>query len=244
MNTQTRLSWSSDGQTHPGAVRSINQDSLLVRPDLGLWAVADGMGGHEAGEVASAMVVETLEQAVHAGSLDNCMRELERAILALNGRLRRLSHEHFNGGIIGSTLVCLLARERRYGLLWAGDSRCYRFRQQHLDQISRDHSEVEELLTQGRIRPDQVRGHPLSNRITRAVGAMDDLELETYCGTLRPGDLFLLCSDGLNDTLRDDDIAYFLGQSSLVDANRAMLHESLIREARDNVTSVLVSVHG
>lgn len=244
MNTQTSLSWTSDGQTHAGAVRTLNQDSLLVRPDLGLWAVADGMGGHEAGEIASAMVVETLELAAHAGALDDCVAELEKAMQTLNGRLRRLSHEHFNGGIIGSTLVCLVAREGRYGLIWAGDSRCYLFRQQRLNRISRDHSEVEELVEKGLIRPDQAHGHPLSNRITRAIGATDELELETRFGTLRSGDLFLLCSDGLNDTLRDADIAHFLGQGSLVDTNKALLHESLIREARDNVTSVLVGVHG
>lgn len=236
------LRWASTAQTHPGSVRPLNEDAILERPDLGLWAVADGMGGHEAGEVASAMVIEAILNTPHSGSLEQRQRDLSESLAATNRRLRALGQQYFQGRTLGTTLVCVMFNGSRFRLLWIGDSRCYRSRDGALTQLSRDHSQVNELVDQGLLREDQTRGHPLANRITRAIGAGEHLELDFLEGELRPGDVLLLCSDGLNDTLEDADIGHFLGQGDIVDANKAMLHEALVREARDNVSSILIEI--
>ena len=140
----------------------------------------------------------------------------------------------------GSTVVVLFIKDDVYSIIWVGDSRAYRYRDGLLSQISRDHSQVNELIAEGIIDEQQAIDHPLSNVITRAVGVTDEIEVDTLEQKLQPNDLFLLCSDGLTGELSDEDISLALDPNNIIDSGMALMHSSLVRGARDNVTCILV----
>ncbi|MDX1655857.1 MAG: protein phosphatase 2C domain-containing protein [Candidatus Competibacteraceae bacterium] len=239
-----RLSWISASRTHVGMVRKINEDACLELPERGLWAVADGMGGHEAGDLASRRIVETLAALPHGVALPARLDHIHRAIAEVNQELREEAARRFGGGgTIGSTLVALLAQpDGQAACLWAGDSRLYRYCHNRLERVSRDHSHVQELVDRGLLPPDQAEHHPLSNVITRAVGAEGELELEQRLLTLENGELFLLCSDGLTKTLDEGEIAALLSHGNPREAVQTLIHTALVRQADDNVTVVVVQV--
>jgi protein phosphatase/serine/threonine-protein phosphatase Stp1 len=226
--------------THAGTVRKHNEDTLVSRPEIGMWAVADGAGGHESGELASGMLAEALHAipaSAPAAALEPALRECVSAVhLALQKEAARRGH----GGLIASTIVILTVRDGRYTCLWAGDSRLYRLRGGTLTQISRDHSLVQELVESGAIPADQAESHPQANVITRAVGSLDSaIELESTAGAVQAGDRFLLCSDGLSKSLArlicaDDDEG----------PAWALVAAALEHGARDNVTAVVVQPDG
>jgi len=236
----TRFAWHSSHQSDRGKVRHLNEDALLDRPDLGLWVVADGMGGHSSGDLASRLIVESLETLQPQGeSLGSLAGEVDRRLQQVNLRLQQESQRR-GGGIIGSTVVLLLAHEGYCIYQWAGDSRIYLYRRGSLKQLSRDHSQVQEQL-------EGVFGDGLScdaasiaNYITRAVGASTTLELDAEIIEPCEGDRFLLCSDGLNKELSDIEIAAVLEQYPLQEAAARLLALSLERGASDNVTLILV----
>ncbi|MCB1778179.1 MAG: serine/threonine-protein phosphatase, partial [Candidatus Competibacteraceae bacterium] len=147
---------------------------------------------------------------------------------------------------IGSTVVVLLAHEDQCACLWVGDSRIYRLRDGQLEQLTRDHSHVQELVDQGLLSPDEAHRHPLANVITRAVGSSDDLQIDEMTYELQAGDIFLLCSDGLNKAVSDEEIAHLLAHSNdnCQEAVKAFIHLALMRDASDNVTTVVVSISG
>ncbi len=244
MSQKKTFQWSSAGRSHVGMVRVINEDACLALPERGLWAVADGMGGHEAGDIASQMVVETLQQiAPPAGWAE--FREAVREVLCeVNQRLREESAQRYQNRTIGSTVVVLIAYETQCACLWVGDSRIYRLRDGQLQQLTRDHSHVQELVDQGLIAPEEAHRHPLANVITRAVGSADDLQIDEVVHPLHSGDLFLLCSDGLNKTVSDEEIARLLDHSdhNCQEAVKAFIHLALMRDANDNVTTVVVNI--
>ena len=244
MSQKKTFQWSSAGRSHVGMVRVINEDACLALPERGLWAVADGMGGHEAGDIASQMVVETLQQiAPPAGWAE--VREAVREVLCeVNQRLREESAQRYQNRTIGSTVVVLIAYETQCACLWVGDSRIYRLRDGQLQQLTRDHSHVQELVDQGLIAPEEAHRHPLANVITRAVGSADDLQIDEVVHPLHSGDLFLLCSDGLNKTVSDEEIARLLDHSdhNCQEAVKAFIHLALMRDANDNVTTVVVNI--
>ena len=244
MSQKKAFQWSSAGRSHVGMVRVINEDACLALPERGLWAVADGMGGHEAGDIASQMVVETLQQiAPPAGWAE--FREAVREVLCeVNQRLREESAQRYQNRTIGSTVVVLIAYETQCACLWVGDSRIYRLRDGQLQQLTRDHSHVQELVDQGLIAPEEAHRHPLANVITRAVGSADDLQVDEVVHPLHSGDLFLLCSDGLNKTVSDEEIARLLDHSdhNCQEAVKAFIHLALMRDANDNVTTVVVNI--
>ena len=153
--------WRSMFVSHRGAVRTTNEDSFLEAPDLGLWVIADGMGGHEAGQVASATIVHALEAMPKLSSGEDTEACVRERIAAANDRLLALSEEIFGGRTIGSTVALLILRPDGATCLWAGDSRIYRLRQGRLQRLTRDHSRTEELIAQGVIAPTQAEGHPL-----------------------------------------------------------------------------------
>lgn len=228
--------WRSMFVSHRGAVRTTNEDSFLEAPDLGLWAIADGMGGHEAGQVASATIVHALERVPELSSgegTEACVRE---RIAAANDRLLALSDEVFGGRTIGSTVALLILRPDGATCLWAGDSRIYRMRDGRLQRLTRDHSRTEELIEQGVIEPAEAEGHPQVNVITRAVGAMSDVDLDRRCEPIEAGDRFLLCTDGLYRTVSDDEMAGILARCDYKEAATELLALSLSREPADNVT--------
>jgi serine/threonine protein phosphatase PrpC len=227
------------GQTHVGCVRTLNEDAFLNRPEKGIWAVADGMGGHEGGELASARVVEALES---VGDCANAYALRDSATLALrqaNDDLVARGLEQF-GAAIGSTVAALLVYRGHYACIWAGDSRIYLYRAGQLRLLTRDHSYVQQMVDAGVIRADQARAHPKSNVITRAVGARSSLELEAAYGEIRDGDRFLLCSDGLNSVLHEREIAEELNRAPAERAADRLIARALARGASDNVTVVIV----
>ena len=238
--------WSSAGRSHVGMVRAINEDACLAMPELGLWAVADGMGGHEAGDIASQMIVEALQQTPAPPSWPDFLHSVREALYEVNRRLREESAKRYQHRTIGSTVVVLLAHEDQCACLWVGDSRIYRLRDGQLEQLTRDHSHVQELVDQGLLSPEEAHRHPLANVITRAVGSSDDLQIDEVTHELQVGDIFLLCSDGLNKTVNDEEIARLLAHSNnnCQEAVKAFIHLALMRDASDNVTTVVVSISG
>lgn len=242
MSKQPAFRWTSAERSHVGMVRTINEDACLARPDLGLWAVADGMGGHEAGDVASQMIVDTLGQLEPPTDWDSFLNAVRQGLCEVNQHLREQSAQRYQNRTIGSTVVVLLLRDTLSACLWVGDSRIYRLRDGQLQQITRDHSHVQELVDQGLISAAEAHRHPLANVITRAVGSAEELQVDQVIDTLQTEDTFLLCSDGLNKAVSDEEIAHFLTQSNgqCEEAVKALIHLALMREANDNVTTVMV----
>ncbi len=245
MNKAT-FRWSSAGRSHVGMVRAINEDACLAMPELGLWAVADGMGGHEAGDIASQMIVETLQEIPLPLTWPDFLHSVREALHDVNRRLREESAQRYQHRTIGSTVVVLLAHEHQCACLWVGDSRIYRLRNGQLEQLTRDHSHVQELVDQGLLTPEEAHRHPLANVITRAVGSADDLQIDEVVYPLQAGDLFLLCSDGLNKTVPDEEITRLLAHSNhnCQEAVKAFIHLALMRDASDNVTTIVVNIDG
>ncbi|MES9899260.1 MAG: protein phosphatase 2C domain-containing protein [Sedimenticola sp.] len=241
MNRQCNsFQWDSSAITHVGKVRKINEDACFERPESGLWVVADGMGGHSSGDLASSTIVTTLERLLLPDLLSDTVDLLEDNLQVINSQLLEEAMRRSGDTTIGSTVVILLAYETVCLLLWVGDSRAYRFRDGQLKQLTRDHTEVEELVEQGLLLRDDVENHPSANIITRAVGAMDELIVDLVDYAILEGDIFLLCSDGLNKEVTDREIAAMLSRpESMQEINQALIDLTLSRGARDNVSVVL-----
>ena len=229
----------SSHATHPGARRSYNEDRFVDRPDLGIWAVADGAGGHQAGEVASGMIAETLEAIPPGLDAATVLAQIRTRIDDVHAGLLAESARRGPDVMIASTAVILCVRGARYACLWAGDSRAYRFADGVLEQISHDHSLVQELVDAGQIAPEAAEGHPHANIVTRAVGAAGEVAfaLDKTTDALRPGERLLLCTDGLTKSVPETAIAALL---RLDDPAEELIAAALEREARDNVTAVVV----
>lgn len=228
----------SVGRTHVGCVRSLNEDAVLNRADIGLWAVADGMGGHESGEVASAAVVDALSGVSNFTTAYAFRDAAAQAMIEANAKLVELSAGR---GTMGSTVVALLVHEGHYACLWAGDSRAYLYRGGALKRLTRDHSVVQEMVDAGAITEDRARAHPRANVITRAVGARERLDVDSVFGPLQSGDRFLLCSDGLTGVVSDREIAEQMIRAPLEAAAERLIDQALARGAPDNVSLVLVA---
>ena len=241
----TRTFWfHTAAVSHAGTVRTVNEDACLDRSDVGLWAVADGMGGHEAGDYASRMVVEALNRCIDPTMGAPTGREIGAALDGCNAALLD-DAGRLGNAVVGSTVGVLTITGRRFSCAWAGDSRLYRARNGAFAQVTRDHSYVQQLIDSGVLDPSEAEGHAKSNVITRAVGATDALILDTVEGDVNHGDLFLLCSDGLTKTIADADISGMLnaagrGADGVSQAAERLLETALARGARDNVTLALV----
>jgi protein phosphatase len=223
--------------THAGMVRAQNEDNFLVRPDIGLWAVADGMGGHEAGGLASAMVVEALRKVPADETGGALLRACEEALVEANASIRAIaSTRGFDA--IGTTVVVLLISGHYFACLWAGDSRIYLVRDGSIMQITRDHSEVQELIDQGALSEAEARNWPRRNVITRAIGVSETPDCDKRHGEMAPGDLFILCSDGLTAHVEDGEIAALATDGAAQDICAALVRLTLERGAKDNVTVV------
>lgn len=227
-------------RTDVGLKRKINEDSILVDSGRGLWAVADGMGGHEAGEVASAMVVDALSALPAADDIDDFAEAAVEALRAVNRRLIELAATESGGRTIGTTVVGLILAGGYFRCFWAGDSRAYRLRAGMLSRISRDHSLVQQLVDSGMLRADEAERHENSNVVTRAVGVAADVEVDTVEGDAVSGDIFLLASDGLTRVVDDQEIAAELERSAPEAAADTLLQTVLERGAPDNVSLIIV----
>ncbi len=237
----TQFKWTSASLSHVGLVRAINEDACLDRPERGLWAVADGMGGHAFGDVASRMVVEALNKIPQPNSLVKFITDTQDRLQTVNRQLRaKAATQHVQ--IIGTTVVVLLAWDGYCGYLWAGDSRIYRFRNGILTQITRDHSRVEELKSLGNLASEGLINPPSRNMITRAVGAAGTLDLDNETMEVNDGDMFLLCSDGLSNEVSEQEMRSALASGSCRQASDVLIDMALKRGGRDNISAVVVRV--
>ncbi|MGE0533084.1 MAG: PP2C family serine/threonine-protein phosphatase [Hyphomonadaceae bacterium] len=233
------LKYLSVSRSDEGRVRKLNEDAFLDRSDIGLWAVADGMGGHDSGEVASNLVVNALAGVEQFNSAYAYRDAVAAALQASNRALVNAAAER-GGGVMGTTVAALLAFENHYACIWAGDSRVYLDRAGQIRRLTRDHSVVQELVSAGVLRKDEARRHAQAHVITRAVGAGATLELETVSGRIYPGDRFFLCSDGVTNLIEDDEIGEILARPPLQSAVDKIINLALARGAPDNVTAVLI----
>ena len=226
--------------THPGAVRLHNEDSYVNRPDLGLWAVADGAGGHQAGEVASRIIADALNSVSTGIDGAELLAEVRHCLARAHNALLREAARRGPQAMIVSTIVALLLRDDYYACLWAGDSRAYLLRGQRFRQLTRDHSLVQELFDAGAISAAEALHHPSANIITRAIGA-EGLELDKVTDRLFPGDRFLLCTDGLFKALPERELAELLAADEDIIADQLVI-AGLREGAADNLTAVTVEV--
>lgn len=219
----------SASRTHVGWTRRINEDRLLDAPEYGLWAIADGMGGHYGGDVAAQTVIDALREVERAQPVAR-PREIVRTL----ERANRAIYDCNRGS--GATVVALSLQGEFVHIVWAGDSRCYRIRDGHAQLLTHDHSLVQELSDAGLIAPEDAATHPQANVITRALGAAPECAFDERLLDYRPTDRFLLCSDGLSRTLQDDDLQKG-GLESLADA---LLQRALARDGTDNISLILI----
>ncbi|MDF2444960.1 MAG: protein phosphatase [Moraxellaceae bacterium] len=237
------ITWTSAAATDVGGKRKINEDALLDRPEAGLWVVADGMGGHSAGDVASNAIVHPLQQIERPESMPDFVEAVEDVLLTVNRQLRDYAQNELGGRTVGSTVVSLMLSQRTGVCLWAGDSRLYRLRNGQLTRLSRDHSAVQELVESGAITQSEADRHPKSNVITRAVGGNEILYVDSAVFAPEAGDTYMLCSDGLYNEVNEDSIRRKLALD-LDDAVQRLVDEALHNGGRDNISVVVVKVTG
>ena len=253
MNVKRLLVWAAQerkqmrfecvSRTHVGLRRKINEDSIFVDSERGLWAVADGMGGHDAGEMASAMVTDALRCLPASADLDETAANAVEALRQVNRELIELARsDESESRTIGTTVVGLAVADGSYRCFWMGDSRAYLIRDGEISRVSRDHSLVQDLVDAGMLEPEEAETHENANLITRAVGAARSFEVDIVKGDARPGDQFLLASDGLTRVMRDHELAAELEGGSLAEAADDMIETVLSRGAPDNVSLVITKV--
>lgn len=245
MNTEAAFfAMQTGAATHQGMVRDHNEDAFVIRPESGLWVVADGMGGHDAGDIASGIIAEEMASVGVPGSAEDQSARFTQRLTHAHQRIREHSAA-IGGATVGATLVALLAFEDRFEAIWSGDSRIYVLRDNMLSQLTRDHTEVQALLDSGSITPEEALNWPRRNVITRAIGVSEAPECDRVQGDLLEGDVFLLCSDGLTEHHSDADLAAAMAElaEGRIDAQgacEALIAQTLERGARDNVTVVML----
>lgn len=226
-------------QSVAGRVRGHNEDAVLCLPELGLWAVADGMGGHECGEVASALALDTLRQSVVAGSgLESSIHAAHQAILA--------AVQEEGGRRMGSTVVAVRFVDADYEVAWIGDSRAYRISLDGIERLTRDHSWVQAMVDAGRLTREEAARHPRRNLVTQCLGGAGDgeqPEVEVRHGRLGHGELLLLCSDGLSGELSDAQIQQCCAAAETLDELVGALVEAANRMGgKDNISCVVLGL--
>jgi serine/threonine-protein phosphatase Stp1 len=234
--------WRSAARTDAGKVRARNEDAFLDCPRQGLWVVADGMGGHQGGDIASQLIVASLAELPFQADFDARVTDVRQCLHWLN---RRLGQELTvtagrHDSIMGSTVVVLLVEGKRAACIWAGDSRCYLWRGQRLYQLSKDHSYQQQLMDEQNFSVEEARNHPSAHALTRAVGAAEQLTLEVLELEVEAGDVFLLCSDGLYQGLTCDALGSALNLAAPHVALKRLFDGALRGSARDNLTAVVI----
>jgi len=237
--SNTIIKWQAAKLSNSGNVREYNEDAGLAKTQFKLWAVADGMGGHEAGDVASNMITKTLDSISPKPQLSEFVDQVDDALTSVNSQLRVLARDKYNGRTIGSTVVTMIARDNYIAYLWAGDSRLYRVRNQQIQQITRDHSEVQNLVDQGLLRAEDAESHPSANVITRAIGAADQLFLSVGVDEVQDGDIYILCSDGLYRDITEQELLQLTNEETVKNICDGMMDLALSREAKDNITIII-----
>lgn len=231
-----QFAWHSVSSSETGYVRKVNEDAHLDSRENMLWVVADGMGGHSFGDKASRTVIEQLAGFTNNQGVDESISDIQARLLKAN----EICREEANGKIMGTTVAAFYACADDGYFIWAGDSRIYRYRGNGMMQLTEDHSYVQELVKLGEITREEMEQHPSSNIITRAVGVHHELEIEIVQATIKPGDRYLICTDGLFKDLTQDEIAGAMGLISAEETLETLVELALDRGGRDNITAIVV----
>lgn len=241
VNSATVFEFESQSGSDVGRVRKVNEDSVLEAAQNHLWVVADGMGGHAAGDFASQTIVAAMDSIGLAASYEDLQHKTADRLVLANQKIRDHA-DALQRGTIGSTLVALLTYEDRFMCHWSGDSRIYLLRAGHLEQVTRDHTEVQALLDSGTITAQQALTWPRRNVITRAIGVTLDPEVEMIEGRLQNQDLFLLCSDGLTEYFESEELSQVLNKQEwgLAAKINYLISQANERGGKDNISVVLV----
>lgn len=239
------------GLTDPGRLRPENEDCIAFYPEIGLALLADGMGGHRAGEVASRMAVDVMarycvDSFAGEGKRPPAPDILREAISAANAAIYEMARHNADYAGMGATVVTALFQNGELHVGHAGDSRLYRLRAGRLETMTQDHSVVQELLNRGLVTPEQARQSVSKNLVTRALGVEPGLQADFQTLSTRNGDLYLLCSDGVNDVLSDAEIEYLL---STPDAGPEAIAERIVEAANaaggpDNISVIVALTEG
>ena len=229
-------------RTHVGLKRTANEDAIYADPERGLWVVADGMGGHEAGEVASGMVIDAIRALPAVDDLDELTYSANQALQQVNRDLIGLARSQGGGKSIGTTVVGLAVSGDAFRCFWIGDSRGYRLRDGEITRITHDHSLVQNLVDAGMIKPEEAETHENANLITRAVGVAESVEVDIVSGEATAGDVFVLASDGVTRVVRDDELADELGRASPAEAADKIVEMVLARGAPDNLSLIIAKL--
>ncbi|MGL4233967.1 MAG: Stp1/IreP family PP2C-type Ser/Thr phosphatase [Casimicrobium sp.] len=249
--------WAYAGKTDVGRTRAHNEDSIAINEQLQLVALADGMGGYQAGEVASKIAIDVLTEEISISKLTEkdiakidpdtgtsvAMRRLRSAIEKANNRICNVSREKEELDGMGTTIVAACFYDGRVGIAHVGDSRCYRYRLGELEQLTRDHSLVQEQLEKGLISADEASASPQKNLITRALGIDALAQADTQEFRTRTGDVYLLCSDGLSDMVENDNLLKELQrEDTLENSVKRLVDAANAAGGRDNISVILVRV--
>ena len=235
------MNFKSNAITHVGLVRELNEDAYAERSDIGVWVVADGMGGHDAGEVASKAVTDAIAKIEPCAGFDETLEAVKHSLKATNYELREQANTYASRRAPGTTVVVLIIDGSRGAVVWVGDSRIYMCRDRQLTQLTRDHSHVQSLVDQGFIKAEEAESHPLANIITRAIGILDPVDLDSRILDVLPGDQFLLCTDGLNRMVPNSQIETAMSDLNSEELVQSLLQTTLDRGAKDNVTLIHVT---
>ena len=235
-----RLSITSNGLTDIGNKRLHNEDALFCSDAKSIWMVADGVGGHNAGDLASRSLAENIAKFKPSDNVDDSVDTLEFIIKNTNQQLVEKAAEIDDSTIIGSTVVLLVACKSEGAVLWAGDSRLYRIRDENIEQITQDHSLVNEMINKGDLDAEDIESYPDSNKITRAIGFKKNLLLDHRKLSILPGDRYILCSDGLTKYLDENEILSTSHGESVETSNHQLLQKALDAGGLDNITTITV----
>lgn len=233
----------SAARTDQGKVREKNEDAFINYPDRKIWAVADGMGGHDNGEIASRMVVEALADLELAQDFDARVKQITRSLRFVNKQLTQQDKTVVKGQlppIMGATVVALLIEDYRMACIWAGDSRCYLFRKGNIYQVTKDHAVWQELMDEQQLSMQEAQQQKGSFALTRAIGADEELSLGIVEMEITTGDRFLLCSDGIYQYVSYDQLYQAMSKASPHLAIEQLFHDVLATEAKDNLTAIIV----
>lgn len=231
------------GQTDVGLVRKANEDSILLMGEQSFWLVADGMGGHANGALASQTAVSGFKALQLSEDFDEAINEIAGRMHAVNSRLAHMN-KTADAGQMGTTAIALLVREDKFAIIWVGDSRAYIFRRGGLFQVSVDHTHVQDLVDEGILTADEAKDHPMGHVLTRALGVQDDVQVDVVQDVIEPGDRIILCSDGLTGPVSDTKIREIVARCSAETAVTELIAAAYDGGAADNVTVIVAAIEG
>jgi serine/threonine protein phosphatase PrpC len=231
--------WQSTSASRRGHGHAYNEDACLERDDVGLWLVSDGMGGHDRGRVASGTIAAALDGVEPTGSLATLLEDVQMRLYSINLALWEEGRRRAGSKVIGATVCALMARGGYGAIVWAGDTRAYRLRDGRLEQLTRDHTVVQDLLDRGDITPEAAVHHAAEHIITRAIGAAESLDLDRTIVEVMPGDRYLLCSDGVCKVVSEETLTQNVAAPFDEVAER-IVAAAQDAGSRDDVTAVVV----